>query len=62
MAKFLPDSPVAYHAGKLARKVRKANARAPREQEQREFGIALLMKLEATTRRWADAVNKKETK
>jgi hypothetical protein len=62
MAKFLPDSPVAYHAGKLARKVRKAPARAKREQVQREFALGFLLKMEATTRRWADAVNKKETK
>lgn len=62
MAKFLPDSPIAYHIGKLSRKVRKANARAPREQAQREFGIGLLLQFEAATRRWADAVNKKETK
>lgn len=62
MAHFMPDSPVAYHAGKLKRSIRKANARAPREHEQRMFIIAVLTKLEATTRRWADAVNNKETK
>lgn len=62
MAKFLPDSPVAYHAGKLGQKVRRSGARAKREQVQREAMFGFLLKMEAATRRWADAVNKKETK
>lgn len=62
MAKFLPDSPVVYHAGKIGQKVRKAPARAKREAVQREFALGFLVKMEAATRRWADAVNKKETK
>ena len=39
-----------------------SKARAKQEQEQREVSLAFLARIEATTRRWADAVNKKETK
>lgn len=36
--------------------------RAKAEQTQRMFALGFLAKLEETTRRWADKVNKKETK
>lgn len=36
--------------------------RAQEEQTQREFALGFLSQIEAATRRWADAVNKKETK
>jgi hypothetical protein len=37
-------------------------ARAKSEQVQRMFGLGVLAKMEQATARWADAVNKKETK
>lgn len=53
-----------YAARKLGKATRpKAHkAIAQKEQQQREFGLGLLAKMEQATRRWADAVNKKETK
>jgi len=53
-----------YVARKIGRSLKPgpSKARARQEQEQREVSLAFLARIEATTRRWADAVNKKETK
>jgi hypothetical protein len=53
-----------YAARKLTKAIRpKAHkARAKSEQVQRMFGLGVLAKMEQATARWADAVNKKETK
>ena len=53
-----------YVARKVGRSLKPgaSKSRAMQEQVQREAGLAFLARIEAATRRWADAVNKKETK